>query len=88
MRSNASDPLPNGSALPLAMLGDGDRAIVVDVRGGHGMRRRAADMGLIPGAQIEVCSDAASAGPVIVRVLDARIAIGRGMAPRIMVRPI
>lgn len=88
MRSNASDPRPNEGGLPLSLLSHGDQAVVVEVRGGHGMRRRFADMGLLPGARIEVCSDVNSAGPVIVRVLDARIAIGRGMAPRIMVRPL
>ncbi|MCD6362176.1 MAG: ferrous iron transport protein A [Armatimonadetes bacterium] len=69
------------------MLRNGDRAVVVGVQGGHGMQRRMADMGLIPGAEIEVTSDANSTGPVIVRVFEARIAIGRGMARRVMVRP-
>lgn len=85
---NVSEGPHAAGAVPLALLRGGDRAVVVDVRGGHGIRRRAAELGLIPGAEIEVCSDAASAGPVIVRVLDSRIALGRGMAPRILVRPV
>jgi len=84
--SNVSEPASGNGALPLYLLRDGDRAVVVAVHGGRGMQRRLADMGLAPGAEIEVCSEASSAGPVIVRLLGSRIAIGRGMAPRIMVR--
>jgi len=87
LRSSGSEPAPQGTSLSLGMLQDGDVAIVVDVRGGHGMRRRMADMGMATGARIEVVSDTASSGPVIVKVLDTRIAIGRGMSRRIMVTP-
>mgnify|MGYP001098461121 CR=1 FL=1 len=87
MPSSGSDPLSQSPSLPLGMLRDGDVAFVADVRGGRGMRRRMADMGLATGARIEVVSDSASSGPVIVKVLDSRIAIGRGMSRRIMVRP-
>ncbi len=87
MRWSGSDPAPQGTSLPLGMLRDGDVATVVDVRGGRGLKRRMADMGLGPGAHIEVVSDSASSGPVIVKVLDTRIAIGRGMSRHIVVRP-
>lgn len=87
MRLNGSEPVPQGPSLALGMLRDGDTAIVMDVRGGRGLKRRMADMGLGPGAHIEIVSDSASSGPVIVKVLDTRIAIGRGMSRHIMVRP-
>ncbi len=74
--------------MPLNMLGSGASAEVMGVRGGHGMARRMADMGLTPGARIEIASDGASNGPVIVKIMDMRIAIGRGMSRRIMVRPL
>jgi len=85
--SSGSERALPGTSLPLGMLRDGDLATVVDVRGGRGLKRRMADMGLATGAQIEVVSDSASSGPVIVKVLDTRIAIGRGMSRHIMVTP-
>ncbi len=87
MPSSGSEPLPHSPSLPLGMLRDGDVATVLDVRGGRGLKRRMADMGMGPGARIEVVSDSASSGPVIVKVLDTRIAIGRGMSRHIMVEP-
>jgi ferrous iron transport protein A len=43
-------------------------------------------MGLAPGAPVRVIQNALT-GPVIVGVKDTRLALARGLAARIMVRP-
>jgi len=74
--------------LPLQMLGEGESAVIADVLGGRGIRRHLSDMGLTPGVTVQVAGQGAGAGPVVVRVMGARIAVGHGMARRIMVRPV
>ncbi len=59
---------------------------VVEVRGGHGMRRHLTDMGFVPGATVTVT--AGHGGSLIVKLLNSRIVLGRGMAQRVMVRPL
>jgi ferrous iron transport protein A len=74
----------NGNMMPLSMLGSGEEAQLVDVRGGHGIRRRLSAMGLNPGMRVTVVQNAMR-GPIILGVLDSRVALGRGMAHKILV---
>lgn len=73
------------STFPLATLPPGEEAIVVEVQGGHGLRNRLTAMGLIPGTPVRLLQNRSS-GPVLVQVRDARIALGRGVAHKIIVR--
>ncbi len=72
--------------VPLASLRPGSRARIVAVLGGRGAARRAMEMGLTPGAEVEVV--AVTGGPVVVRVRGTLVAIGRGLAEKILVEPI
>jgi Fe2+ transport system protein FeoA len=47
--------------------------------------KRLADLGLTPGTNVTVVKSAPFNGPVEVRVRGSRLAIGRGMASRILV---
>lgn len=70
---------------PLSMAPCDECVRLVDIHGGHGMRRRMAELGLNPGCQLRVVHSHGG-GPMILAVKDdARMAIGRGMAHRIMV---
>ena len=81
-----SSELPSGSALiPLPMLPPGVEATVVEIRGGSGLERRLADMGLAPGVRVRLITDG-TRGPLVVAAGDTRLALGRGMAQKIMVR--
>ncbi|MFH1307141.1 MAG: FeoA family protein [Candidatus Micrarchaeota archaeon] len=53
------------------------------IEGGRNMRQRLCDLGVYEGARIRVLR--ADYGPVIIKVLDSKIAIGRGQAQRIIV---
>ena len=64
----------------------GETGEILDIRGGRGPVRRLTELGLAPGVTVRIVSDAGSSGPLIVKVGDARIGIGRGMARRVLVR--
>lgn len=86
MRSNRSD-LPSGPVLPLPQMRAGESGEVVNLRGGRGPVRRLTELGITPGVTVKVVSDSGSFGPVMIRIGDTKIGIGRGMARRILVRP-
>jgi Fe2+ transport system protein FeoA len=52
---------------------------------GWGFRKRLEDMGLTPGTKVTVVKSAPFNGPLEVYVRGSRLAIGRGMAERILV---
>jgi ferrous iron transport protein A len=72
----------NGN-LPLAMVGAGQMVKLVKVAAGRVLCRRLAEMGLTPGVHLEVLQD--QGGPLLLAVRDSRLALGRGMAQKIIV---
>lgn len=60
---------------------------IVDVMGGHGVRRRLLALGFHKNDIIELDSCSILRGPVLVRDLtsDTSVALGRGIAQKIMV---
>ena len=71
--------------MPLAMIAPGNKVALVAIRGGQGIRKRLADLGLTPGTILHVVQVDAW-GPLIVAFKDdARLALGRGMAHKIEV---
>ncbi len=69
----------------LDRLDPGMRAVVSELRGGRGFASRLAGMGITVGCQIEVLQNPAH-GSLLVLVRDTRIALGRGVASKILVR--
>jgi Fe2+ transport system protein FeoA len=75
------------SAMPLSMVSPGETVELVQIREGKRLRKRLADLGLNVGLDIRVVQNCFS-GPLILAVKeDARLAIGRGMAHKILVVP-
>ena len=86
--SSPTDGGPPGPLLPLAIAHTGERVVCMDVRGGPGLRRHMADLGILPGAAMTVVCGGGCPGPVVVRLQEsAKLMIGRGMAHKILVRP-
>jgi len=79
----------SGKQVPLAMLKDGEKGIVVSVKSGYGkgwgFKKRLMDMGITPGTKIIVVKSAPFHGPMEILVRGYRLAIGRGMAERVFV---
>lgn len=70
----------------LAELMPGQSGIVVGCHAGHGLLGRFASMGFTPGSQVVMVNNYGH-GPLLVMVHGARVALGRGEAGRILVRP-
>jgi len=73
--------------MPLSMARPGEVVTLVAVNAGFGLKRRLADMGLNPGVSLRVIHSQLP-GPIIIDLRGSRVALGRGMAQRIMVKGI
>ena len=69
--------------ISLFQLKNNKQAKVVDVVGGFGLRQRLEGLGIKVGSRILKISDVS--GPVVIKVKGAQLAIGRGMASKIIV---
>jgi ferrous iron transport protein A len=70
----------------LTDLAKGEEGIIVAIQAGWGLQQRLRLLGLAEGQVIRKLSDLALGGPVVVLVNRAQVAIGRGMARRILIR--
>jgi len=68
-----------------AEMGPGQTGIVVNLAGGRGMVRRMQAMGIHPGVPISRLSAQPFRGPVSLQVGATQVAVGFGLARRIMV---
>lgn len=74
--------------MPLALVGDGEKVEIVDfMKKGKSLFCHLRDIGLIAGKVVEVISNQNN-GPILLKIDESRLAIGRGMAMKIMVRRI
>jgi ferrous iron transport protein A len=69
----------------LSALRAGESGKITRIEGGHGMVNRLAALGIRPGQQIRKLNSSFIRGPVTVEVNRTQIAIGFGMANRIIV---
>jgi ferrous iron transport protein A len=75
------------SFVDLETLPPGHRARVVRIEGGRGLVARLTRLGVVPGAEVKVVSRAPVGGPVLVEVNGAQVALGRGVARKVVVDP-
>ncbi len=71
--------------LTLAEMRTGQTGTVVEGLGGHGFIRRLDALGVRPGKKVTKLSSTLFRGPVILRVDNAQVAVGFGMARKILV---
>ena len=74
-----------GQSMPLAMSQPGELVTVTGIKAGWSLQRRLADMGLTPGVQIRVINSQMP-GPVLIDLRGSRLAIGHGVAQKILVK--
>ena len=77
-------PANSGPVLPLAMLGEGETALIVTVKGASDLRQHLSTLGFVEGAEVKVISRV----NVIVSVKGARLGLNRQMSSHIMVSPL
>jgi ferrous iron transport protein A len=78
--------VPARRQLSLADVETGAAVRISAIQGGRGLVGRLCSMGLVPGTEVQVVGGRRG-GPVIVGLRGCRIAIGCGMANRVMVEP-
>jgi len=71
--------------MPLSMASAGTKLEIIGFRGGFGMRRRLADLGMNIGMEISVITTR-QRGPLMVLMKGSRFAIGRGIAHHVLVK--
>jgi ferrous iron transport protein A len=70
----------------LAQMKQGESGTIVDIQGGQGLIKRLESLGIRPGVKITKLTAQFMRGPVTMRISNSRIAVGFGMAKKIVVR--
>lgn len=69
----------------LTEIETGKEGVVREIDGGKGLLARLSTLGIRPGVEIKKLSSQVMRGPVVIKVGRAQVAIGFGMAKRILV---
>jgi ferrous iron transport protein A len=69
-------------------LRPGQKAKVVEVHGGWGLRQKLCELGILPGQVVTMSNSSLWRGPVMVQVDSNEVALGRGVAAKVMVEVI
>lgn len=73
-------------SLSLADIQDGQTVIVISISGGKMMTKRLADLGMTSGTEIKVIGRTMFSGPIQIEVCNSRLALGKGLASKIIVK--
>ncbi len=77
--------MPDVKIVTLRQMQSGQSGKVVEIQGGHGLVNRLSALGVRPGKRITKVSSMLMRGPVTIQSGNTRLAIGFGMANRIIV---
>ena len=78
--------MPDVKIVNLCQMRPGQKGKIIEIQGGHGLVNRLSAMGIRPGKKITKVSSMLMRGPVTVRSGSTRVAIGFGMANKIIVK--
>ena len=67
-------------------LKENEEAEIISIIGGQMANKRLADLGLTPGTKIKVLRKAPLFGPIEIEVRGSELALGRGLASKILVK--
>lgn len=81
---SAEDKAAEVEEITIANLATGESGVVKSYTGGRGMMGRCLSMGFTPGSLVKILKNFGS-GPVLVKVHDTEVAVGRGIAEKIVV---
>jgi len=69
----------------LSELSNGKKAKIVGLNGGHGLRRKLRTIGIREGKLVKIVTTQPIGGPIVIDIEGEQVAIGRGMARKIMI---
>ena len=64
----------------------GEKGIIMEIKGGKGLLQRLYSLGIIPGLPFQV--ENTSFGPFVIKINNSKVALGRGVVSKIMVKTI
>ncbi|MBN2240648.1 MAG: ferrous iron transport protein A [Dehalococcoidales bacterium] len=79
--------MPDGKSVPISKLKSGQSGKVVEISGGKGVTDRLSALGIRPGKRLTKISSMLWRGPVTIQAGGTRVAIGYGMACKILIEP-
>lgn len=71
--------------ITLDSIKEGQKVKVINISGGWGIRQRLGGLGIHPGDEIIVKKSAIMRGPILIDIHGNQVALGRGVARKIMV---
>ena len=71
--------------LPLSQMKTDQKGVIIQIAGGRGFSSRLESMGMRVGHEVTKVSSMLMAGPVVVKAGNSEIALGFGMAQKIIV---
>lgn len=77
--------MPEGKQVTLREMQSGQSGRIDQIQGGHGLVNRLGALGIRPGKRVTKVSSMLMRGPVTIQVGHTRVAIGFGMANKIIV---
>ena len=77
--------MPDEKLVTLRQMHSGKRGKIIEVQGGHGLANRLNALGIRPGKIITKVSSMFMRGPVTIQLGSTQVAIGFGMANKIIV---
>ena len=77
--------MPNGKIVTLRQMQSGQSGKVIQIQGGFGLVNRLSALGIRPGKRITKVSSMLMRGPVTIQSGNTQVALGFGMANKIIV---
>ena len=77
--------MSDGKRITLRQMQTGQSGVVVQIQGGHGLINRLSALGIRPGKRITKVGSMFMRGPVTIQLDSAQVAIGFGMANKVIV---
>jgi ferrous iron transport protein A len=74
--------------MTLDSMKPGQKARVVEIRGGWGIRQKLNELGIYPDQIVSVSNTSIWRGPLLVRINSNEVALGRGVARKVVVEVI
>ena len=71
--------------ITLHELSEDEAAKVVEIKGGRGLEEKLNNLGVRAGKELTKVNDSFVGGPITVKIDNAKVAIGHGMAEKILV---
>jgi len=72
--------------IDLTQLKEGESGLVMEIQGGYGLHHRLESLGIRVGKRITKVNSQLMRGPITLRIDNSQVALGYGLAKRIIVK--